>query len=604
MTREKQSQGSASAGEPGQGTEVALSPPRSKSSRRKRKAGLIHLAVSDIGRLGRISAVLIRHGFGNVVDRLGVPGLRKSQRRREVDEASSDPAGTARRLRAVFEELGATYVKLGQVLSTRPDLLPPEFIRELSLLQDQSSPMPFAVVKEQVEEALGQPLDVVFRSFSEKELATGSIAQTHLAVLPDGRELVVKVQRPGLHELIRSDIDLLYLFARLLEATIEEAHLYSPLEVVSEFERALQSELDFTVEAAHIRVFRQHVARRPLVHIPEVIEDYTSRTVLVMERIFGDKITVVPTGSPEGEKLALELLDLAYSMLFEYGIFHGDPHPGNLLYTRDGKIGLIDFGLIGRLTQQQQDVLMSLIIAIAAGDVDGIARGVMQIGRPMGRISLRELRDDIVRIRNHYLRHALQEVDVAAFFMELLEAGRRYGIRVPPDYAIIAKATISLEGIVRHLHPQLDIPATLAPYSRRLLLQRYGPQRLSQAMLTAVMSSTSIMRELPAQFSQVLMDMEYDGVRVRVENTGLADLRRSLNVLGTKIALGLCSAALLAAWVLSSALPQSTWRSSAAGIVGVILLLVVLLWHFWSRGSNKIKLSPIVGLVRRSRRER
>ena len=567
--------------------------------RRKRRRGLISYAVSDISRFGRITAVLIKHGFGQFAAKVGLtsddPGSGSA------DDLLQDPHGTAERLRAVFEELGPTFVKLGQVLSTRPDMLPPAYITELSKLQDQSPRIEFDIVEAHLEEALGRPWKEVFKRLEPRELATGSIAQTHLAELPDGRDVVVKVQRPGLHDVIRSDLDLLRMFARFLEATIEEMGLYRPSDIVDEFERALNSELDFTVEASHLKIFTELCADRREIWIPEVIEAH--RTVLIMERIPGVKITDVEPETPRAKRLAMQLVDLAYSMLFDFGIFHGDPHPGNLLVTADDRIGLIDFGLIGRISRQQQDILVAMIIAIVAGDVDGIARSVMQLGRPMGRVPLREMRDDIAEIRGRYLRNSLGDIDVSQFILELLEAGQRYRIRVPADYAVLTKASVSMEGVIRHLHPSIDIPATLSPYSRKLLLARYGPDRLSQSLLTGALGVSGMVRELPGQLNQLLMDLEYEGLRVTVENEPLTDLRRSINVHGSKLSFAMLTSALTMSYFASAIFGAGPWATTSliAGGLAVLLFIRVLLWHLLDGRRRKVRITPLLKFMKRTR---
>ncbi|MDX9724328.1 MAG: AarF/UbiB family protein [Myxococcota bacterium] len=570
------------------------------SALKARKPGIIRGAVNDISRLGRISAVLAKHGFGALFQGTGLSP--RSPADKSPEELAENPSDTARRLRLVLEELGPTFVKLGQVLSTRPDLLPAAFILELAKLQDQSPPLDFEQIRAQVEDALGCELSSSFSEFHVEPLATGSIAQTHLAVTSDGVQVVVKVQRPGLDELIRSDLDLLRLLARFLEATIEEMSLYSPTGIVDEFELALLDELDFRVEAAHIRTFREQYAQQQDLWIPRVFEALSRRQVLVLERIVGVKITDIEPGSERGQRLALRLVELAYSMMFEHGVFHGDPHPGNLIACTDGRLGLIDFGLIGRLTQQQQDALMSLVISVASGDIDGVARAIMQIGRPLGRVPLREMREDIITIRNRYLRGSLEEVDVSALVMELLEAGQRHRIRIPPEYAILTKAAVSLEGIIRHLHPDIDIPSALSPYSRRLLIQRYGPQRLAPSLLNGALNAGSIMHDLPLQLTQFFMDLEYEGVRVHVDNPGLNELKSSLSNVALRLVMGMTASALILGAFLSMEGGSPTGWSYLAFLGALSILGVLLLWHALEGRIRKIRISPWVK-VKRKRRE-
>ena len=471
------------------------------------RRGLLKTAVSDIGRLGQISAVLMRHGFGQLAAQFD---FTRSEPPADLapEDLASDPSGTARRVRAVLEDLGPTFVKLGQVLSTRPDMLPPVFIRELSRLQDNAPPIAFEAIHAELEEILEGEASAVFEFIDPKPLAAGSIAQTHLARLYGGREVVVKVQRPDIERLIESDLDLLRFVAKVLEATVHEMGLYSPSAIVGEFERALLTELDFDLERHNLHLFRELYQDDPSIWVPEVIDEFSRRKVLVLELIPGVKITDIPPDTPRAHGLALRVIDLFYTMLFEHGVFHGDPHPGNVLVTEDDRIGLIDFGLTGRLTRSQQDTLIALIISVVSGDTDGIARAVLSIGRVEGRIPLRSFREDIVDIRTRYLQGALGEIDLSAFVLDLLDAGQRYRIQVPATWAILSKVTVSFEGIIRTLHPNLNLPVVLRPYAQRLLLQRYGPQRLSQTLLSGTMSIGGLVRELPSQLHQVMMDLE------------------------------------------------------------------------------------------------
>ncbi len=572
----------------------------SSSNQRPRRRGLIGYAFSDISRFGQISRVLIRHGFGRAAKRVGI-ATREDADGVTAEDVANDPAGTARRFREVIEELGATFVKLGQVLSTRPDLLPPVYIDELSKLQDQSTSLSFDVVSGQIEEAFGRSLAEVFKRVERVPLATGSIAQTHLAELYDGQEVVIKVQRPGLDDIIRSDIDLLRLLAMVLEATIEEMGLYAPTSIVDHFDRALREELDFHVEAQHLELFADLVKDMPRLWVPKVYKEFSSKTVLVMERIPGVKVTSLEPGTQRAHLIATELLDLAYHMLFEFGVFHGDPHPGNLLVTEDDRIGLIDFGLIGRLSLKQRDTLVTMVISVVSGDIDGIARAVLQLGRPMARVPLREMREDIRAIRDRHLKNNLADVNMSHFVMELLEAGQRYRIAVPADYTVLVKASVSLEGIIRYLYPTLNIPEALGPYSKKLLLQRYSPQRLSQGVLTAALSASGMIHELPMQFSQLLMDMEYDGLRVRVESEALAEMRVVLNRLGTKVALGLVACGLIVGFFVATASGASSALVITTAVLAIGLVVNLLMLHALDGRPRKVRITPLMRLLRRAR---
>jgi ubiquinone biosynthesis protein len=575
---------------------------------------MFRAAIADFSRFGKISAVLARHGFGHLAWQMGIGGHSPPppppdphpDDLDQPDRPHPRSPTTAQRFRAVLEDLGPTFVKLGQVLSTRPDLLPPAFIEELSRLQDHVPPMPFEVVEATIARALHpRRTQDVFASIDPRPLAAASIAQTHLATLPDGAEVVLKIQRPDLDALISSDLALLRAVARMLEASIQEMALYSPSAIVTEFERALLSELDFNRERYNLHTFRGLYADDPTIWVPKPFDDLCAPTLLVMERIPGVKITDAPPNTPQAQALALRVIDLLYTMLFTHGVFHGDPHPGNVLLTPDGRIGLIDFGLVGTLSRRQQDTLVSLIISVVSGDIDGIARAVLSLGRASERIPMRAFRDDIIDIRSRYLQGALADIDLSAFVMELLEAGQRYRIHVPAEWALLTRATVSVEGIVRTLYADLDLPAALRPYARRLLLQRYGPERLSETLLGAALSTSALMQEVPSHINQVLMDMEHGGLRVQLDNPSAADLRRALRGLAARLSLAMLASALTVGLFISLQPLQHEWvwglplPAVVAG--GLLLVTMSTLWLLIASDGRdwRIRITP---LLRRARR--
>ena len=325
---------------------------------------MIREAFKDLVRLRQISAVVARHGFGELVERARLRdrlGLRDEELKATPEQKARS---TARRFRELLSELGPTFIKLGQILSTRADLLPKEVIQELTSLQDSVRPMSEAEVRSQIESGLGRPVASCFASLDPTPLASASIAQVHRARTPEGDEVVVKVQRPNIRAQIETDLDLLYYLARLLEAVVEEVGLYSPTGIVEEFDRAIHEELNFETEAQNLRKFGEINQGRADLVIPKVHDPLSSGTVLTMEYLQGTKITQVED-LEQRQKLARTVVAVCFQQLFEDGLFHGDPHPGNILVLEDGRIGLLDFGLVGRLSPQMKQTLVVLTLAIA-----------------------------------------------------------------------------------------------------------------------------------------------------------------------------------------------------------------------------------------------
>ncbi|HEY1418844.1 MAG TPA: AarF/ABC1/UbiB kinase family protein, partial [Myxococcaceae bacterium] len=428
--------------------------------------------LQDLNRLRQIATIAARHGFADLLDRAGV--FRLIGRREPVEPApDTRAASTARRFRRMLEDLGPTFVKLGQVLSTRADLLPAEFVLELRLLQDSVAPFPLETVRAQIEAGLGRSLEEAFASIEREPLAAASIAQVHRATTRTGEPVVVKVQRPGIQAQIGSDLQVLRSLARLLEAVVEETGIYSPVGIVDEFDRAIREELDFVHEAENVRAFQETHRERKGVRIPRVHDDLSSGTVLTLEYFGGVRLLEAELSAERRTELARVVLDTAFRQLFEDGLFHADPHPGNFLLLPDGDIGLVDFGLVGRLTKQMREQLVILIVAVALKDSDSVARLLYRIGAPDARANLTAFRSDIDGVLGRHLPRTLGEVNARHLLSDLLDLAVKYRVRVPREYALLSRASISMEGILRQLSPDLDIIGVALPYAKELLKGRY-----------------------------------------------------------------------------------------------------------------------------------
>ncbi len=587
------------------GRNGAKSPRRNSSA----KAGVFSIAVQDINRLREIATVLARHGFHQILRRMGIERILGARFAPPPDAEPIDPSdrrGTARRMRLVLEDLGTTFIKLGQILSTRQDLLPHIYIQEFEKLQDRVPAMPFEDVKNQIERSLRAPLSSLYAEVDPKPLATASIGQVHRARTLEGRDVVVKVQRPGIEAQIRSDLDILYFLSRILKATIEEVEIYNIEEIVQEFDRAIYQEIDFLNEARNIRRFRENHASNPHVAIPEVITDLSSRTVLTLEFLNGHKLSELEKDSPQAERLLEILIEAAYNEIFEFGLFHGDPHPGNILVLGPEKVGFIDFGLVGQLTRAQQDDLITLLITIIHGDVDGIARTVLRMGQPQGRVPLSQFKREIATLRDRYLHNNLNEIDVSAFTTDLMDAAQRYRIKLNSEYALLVKATVTVEGILRRISPSMDLVKTASPMARRLVLERYSSRRILEGALNGAITLSGFLKDVPAQLDQVLMDLESGTISVNVRNPEMDQLGSHLAKLGTRIFLGFVSCGLIMGG--SVMLAQLDYRPydiplllflGAAFLLGAISIGVwALAWPLISARARRIRLGPILSLLR------
>jgi len=352
------------------------------------------IQVQDLGRVQEIARVLARNGFGQFLTRLGVSQVLPSF----AADGDEPTAPYARRLRQVLTDLGPTFVKFGQVLSVRPDILPKDVLIEFQSLQDRVPPMPFESVKEVLESELGRPWHEVFAEIDNEPLGSASIAQVHHAVLQTGEEVAVKLQRPGIERTIRSDIAILYSLARLFEGRVKIPGLYTPTDIVQEFDQAITRELDFLSEARAAERMRANFARDPDIVIPDILHRWSTRRVMVMEMVKGKPLKQhMRELQAEGgvdRKTAHLLMDATYRQVFEHGFFHGDPHPGNLFLTDEGQLAYLDFGVTGMLTGAMQDTIISAFTSLVFRDAEMLSMTVYRAGATSGRIDLRAYRED------------------------------------------------------------------------------------------------------------------------------------------------------------------------------------------------------------------
>ncbi len=573
------------------------------------RGGVLKTAFHDAMRMREIATVLSKHGLQEATRALGLDSYIADNRAQDaLDLTRADQRSLAARARRVLEDLGPTFIKLGQILSTRPDILPPPFIQEFEKLQDSAPSIPFSEVRQLVETELGGTLDELFGSFHEEELATASMAQVHRATLKsDGREVVVKVQRPGIDQTIRSDLALLYYLARFGEATVDEVGLYNPVAIIKEFEKAITQELNFLIEADNNEFARENAQNLESVVIPEVIPNLTTGRVITQTYIDGDKLGTIESGSERGKKLAHIAMEAAFSQIFEDGFFHGDPHPGNMLVTEDDKVVFLDWGLVGRISRAQQDQLIDLIITIISNDIDGITRLVLRMGVPESRVNMRMLRRDIQKIRDVYLTQELSKLDLTAMMEDIMALAHQHRIRVNPEFALLTKATATVEGILRRVYPDLDIIGTLRPIAERLIRERYDGEAIVRGGLVTLMSLNHLLRDLPLQLDQVLMDIESGELRIQVSNDALDAHTSSMTILGSRVFMGFLSAGLITGG--SILISSYDWRPNDVpilAIVGAVFILsaagftfAAMSWHFVTGGIKKLRLAPWIRLFRR-----
>jgi ubiquinone biosynthesis protein len=493
----------------------------------------------DLSRISEIAQVMAKHGFAPKLTRMPF-SLRKSQANKEHAQVPS-----AERFASMLEELGPTFVKIGQLLSTRGDLLPPDFIQALSRLQDNVPPVTFEAIKQQIESSLKKPLDKLFAKFDPIPLASASIAQVHTAELHNGTNVVVKVLRPGIEQQIERDSSVLLMIAQLLEWLVEEASAYQAVDLAEEFARALASELDFRVEATNLQTFKAHNQHRAMIRVPNFYPELSSAQVLTMERIYGRRISELKN-EPDVVKthhIVEALVEAGFEHVFVDGLFHADPHPGNVLVTDDGKIAFIDFGLLGRVARDHQDRLLSILLALSLKDPDTLSRQLIHLGEPTGRVHIHRFRNSIRRMLDRYSGLSISSIPAGSVMGEMLEISLKYKIHLPKEFALLTRASIAIEGIVRLLHPQLDVSKKLAKQAEELLLERLDPRNFRAAGMKTALQLATLAQDLPAQINQTLVDLERG--QISIQSKELGQLDRTMRGMAMAVFSGLVAAAFI-----------------------------------------------------------
>jgi ubiquinone biosynthesis protein len=488
-------------------------------------------------------------------------------------------AGGPERLVMALEELGPTFIKFGQILSTRSYMLPSDYAVALARLQDEVSPFPVEDARRIIREELGKDVEHLFASFEDTPVASASIAQVHRATLFSGEEVVVKVRRPGVQETLELDIVILHELAELLETHVPESRRYDPRGIVREFERTSRREIDFTTEAANLDVFRHNFADVPDIHIPRVFRNLSTGKVLTTEYIHGIKISNVD----ELTKASIDLPGVArigaravLKQVFEDGLFHADPHPGNLFVTPDGKIAPVDFGIVGRLTHQEMEDLADLFIGVVKGDGQRLLAAIEKMNMLPEDADRRSALEDAMLFLDKYRSQDLGDHNMKQMFGEVIYFMRRYRVRVKTELLLLSKALGTYEDVGRKLDPNFNMLQESRPYVEKMIRRKYGLRSLLKGRsLGEVMSNLAA---IPSDLANVMELAKEGKLKIEFEHIGLEQLTSQIERSGNRLSFSLIIAALVVASSLVLVLGRSEFAERGLAIAGFALSAVVAGW--------------------------
>lgn len=505
--------------------------------------------IRNFKRLRQILTVLAKHGFGDIVARVGLEGKWEAIKRTitfgRYGLAEVQHFRTEERIRMAFEELGSTFVKFGQILATRPDLVPMSLIHELRKLQDRVPPFDPVVAKRTVEEELGARIEDVFAEFDETPIAAASIAQVHRARLKNGDEVVVKVQRPGLRFLIDTDLDLLHVLAELIEENLPELKRWQPVAIVEEFDKSIHKEIDFGREAHNIKKFARNFAGDPMVYAPRVYDDLSTSRVLTMEFIHGIKMNseeIFKRPDLDRELIAKNGIRFTLTQTFVHGFFHADPHPGNIFIMPGNIICLIDFGMMGTLDQERIDDLLGFLVSVLTQNPERMIRQFQKQGLVDETIDTRALRADIADLMDRYLGMEIMKIDVAMYIQQLFEIITRYKIVLPADLLLMGKSLATIDGIARDIYPELDPLSAIRPYILQIYFRRLAdPEFYTRETMRTLEEALFFLQRLPRDLRLITHKLREGNFQLKLVPDGLGwdrylrDRNRSANRLAVSI---------------------------------------------------------------------
>jgi ubiquinone biosynthesis protein len=496
-------------------------------------------ATRNVRRLSEIAQVAVKHGFGYFFERHRLTDLFPWIDR---DGRAETPSDRGRRLREMLEELGPTFVKFGQLLSTRPDIVPPDVVVELRELQDDVRPIPFAEVERVVREELGLTIEQAFLEFDERPTAAASIGQVHRALLPNGERVAVKVQRPNAPRQIESDIALLYQAARLAKERVRALDFIDAEQVVDEFARSIRGELDYRAEARNAEVFRRNFAGNPEVKIPRVFWSYTRRRVLALELLEGTQLADIDVASlspAERRDLAYRAAEIWMTMIFRHGFFHGDPHPANVFVLGDGVIGLVDFGQVGKLTDDDMSKLTRLFIDAANERVDVLPRRLAELGVRYPREREEEFAEELREVYYRYYGVSLADIDPLQVIREAFDLIYSMNLRLPTRFVLLDKAIATLASVGIELYPDFNVFEVAKPYARNLLVERFSPERVLARARKESGDLARIGAALPYQVYDFMEQIRDGQIEVGFVHKGLDDFMHKVDVAFNRLVIAL-----------------------------------------------------------------
>jgi len=535
----------------------------------------------NIKRYHQIISVFLRYGYGDIISRLNLEYFIQAVKYRK--KSQFEKISTAERLRMAFEELGPTFVKLGQILSVRPDLLTESYIEEFKKLQDKIPSFSAEQAKKEIETQLGKTIEQLFSFFDATPIASASIGQVHRAMTKNHEQVIVKIQRPRIQNTIDTDLHILFDLAKLIEKNIPESHLFSPSVIISEFSKTIQRELDFYREGQNIERFHRNFTDDETVYIPKVYWELTTDRILTMEYIDGIKISNIDELEAAGldrKQIAVNGAQAILKQIFEYGFFHADPHPGNIFVLPNNVIAPLDFGMVGSLDEEQMEAVGALLTAFVKKDVKKIISVFVDLGVMENTLDIRNLKLDLSDFLDRYYQVPLYQLDMGKILNEMIMLMRNYHIRLPAELTLMGKALITEEGVGRVLDPEFDMVILAKPYVEKMMIRKLDPRKHLREFAGTLDEFIRLFKILPAEIRLVTAKVKKGEIKIQFEHRGLDNLIAGLNRTGNRLSFSLIVAALIigSSLIVHNDKGPQIFDLSVFGIFGYLIAAFFGLW--------------------------
>jgi ubiquinone biosynthesis protein len=534
--------------------------------------------LKKIKRFRDIAAILIKYGFDEIVQRMEIPGVDFIRKIRPEEKEM----GIYERIRRTIEDLGPTFVKFGQIMSLRPDMLPSELLEELEKLQDDVPALELADMEQTIEKSLGKPIKDVFSVFDVEPMAAASLSQVHKGVLKhEGHIVSVKIQRPDIIKKIESDLDILETICIFLDQKFDDLKTYDLPKLVDIIRSNLMKEVDFTIELRNMKIARSYASGSEI-YIPKAYDQYCSEKLLVMELVQGTKFkNIVPGSNYDTERIAKQGLNAAIKQILEDGFFHADPHPGNLLVTEDMNLCIIDWGIIGRLTEKDRFELIEFLKAVVDKDSNALVHSLLRLCQTTGKkFDPRAMERELLDILDTYYAVPIKDMDIGQLLMSITTLIRNHKLRLPADLVIMIKALVTAEGSARQAYPELDVVSEIREYVSRLAMKRFKPETVWRNLRNSILSVWTSQREIPRQIQQIISKLDRGEMAFHFRLEKLEQLANSLENASNRLVTGIIIGAIImgSSMIITTGIGPYLFGFPALGVIGYLLSVVLGLW--------------------------